>query len=63
VWVDFEARTQAAVNAGSPALLFQDSLGALTAKPAGRNRRVSSNELPQWNDANLDMTILPLAGA
>jgi hypothetical protein len=26
---------------------------------AGRNRRVSSNEQPKWNDANLDMTILP----
>jgi hypothetical protein len=27
--------------------------------PAARNRRVSSNEQPAWNDANMDMTILP----
>jgi len=39
--------------------LFRDPLGALASPPFGRNRRVSSNELPKWNDANLDMTILP----
>ncbi len=36
----------------------QDALGALLAPPVGRNRRVSSNEQPNWNDANLDMTWL-----
>ena len=39
--------------------LLQDPLGALATLPVGRNRRVSSNELPKWHDANLDMTILP----
>ena len=35
--------------------LFHDSLGAVVAPPVGRNRRISSNEQPRWNDANLDM--------
>lgn len=38
---------------------FQDPWGALLAPPAGRNRRVSSNEQPNWNDGNFDMTPLP----
>jgi hypothetical protein len=38
--------------------LFCDPLGALAAPPAGRNRRVSSNEQPNWNDGNNDMTWL-----
>jgi hypothetical protein len=37
---------------------FHDALGALVAPPIGRNRRVSSNEQPKWNDANLDMNWL-----
>ena len=41
-----------------PGLLFRDPLGVLTAPPIGRNRRVSSNEQPNWNDANMDMTWL-----
>lgn len=36
-----------------------DILGRLTAPPIGRNRRISSNEQPFWNDSNFDMT--PLA--
>jgi hypothetical protein len=39
--------------------LFGDLLGSLAAPPAGRNRRISSNEQPNWNDGNFDMT--PLA--
>jgi len=42
----------------SQAPLFRDSLGGLTAPPVGRNRRISSNEQPLWNDANLDMNWL-----
>jgi hypothetical protein len=38
--------------------LFRDPLGALTAPPAGRNRRISSNEQPDWNNSNMDMTWL-----
>jgi hypothetical protein len=60
VWVDFPARVRAggAVQVGRGGVL-RDPLGALSQPPVGRNRRVSSNELPKWNDANLDMTILP----
>jgi hypothetical protein len=39
--------------------LFSDALGALTRPPQGRARRVSSNEQPNWNDGNFDMTPLP----
>ncbi|MBM3214769.1 DUF2961 domain-containing protein [Candidatus Poribacteria bacterium] len=39
--------------------LFQGPLGALLAPPVGRSRRVSSNEQPNWNDGNFDMTRLP----
>lgn len=38
--------------------LFDDMMGALTAPPHGRNRRISSNEQPNWNDGNFDMTVL-----
>ena len=38
--------------------LFHDALGAVVAPPVGRNRRISSNEQPRWNDANLDMNWL-----
>lgn len=38
--------------------LFGDLLGGLAAPPTGRNRRVSSNEQPNWNDGNFDMTWL-----
>lgn len=62
-WVDFPAREPARPSAGSAAGpqtggVFRDPLGALLSPPAGRNRRISSNELPQWQDANLDMTVL-----
>ncbi len=50
VWV------AAASAAGT--LPFHDALSALVGPPVGRNRRVSSNEQPQWHDANLDMTWL-----
>jgi hypothetical protein len=39
--------------------LFGELLGALAAPPVGRCRRISSNEQPNWNDGNFDMT--PLA--
>ena len=38
--------------------LFGDVLGALATPPVGRNRRVSSNEQPNWNDGNFDVTPL-----
>jgi len=39
--------------------LFGDLLGSLASPPVGRNRRISSNEQPNWNDGNFDMTPLP----
>lgn len=36
-----------------------DILGTIPTIPKGRNRRISSNEQPNWNDGNFDMT--PLA--
>jgi hypothetical protein len=44
--------------AGAGTAIFRDPLGSLSAPPAGRNRRVSSNQQPQWNDGNNDMTWL-----
>jgi len=38
--------------------LFDDLLGTLSRPPRGRNRRISSNEQPNWNDGNFDMTRL-----
>jgi hypothetical protein len=37
---------------------FSGPLSDLYAPPTGRNRRVSSNEQPNWNDGNMDMTWL-----
>lgn len=38
--------------------LLDDPLGSLTRPLPGRNRRISSNEQPNWNDGNFDMTRL-----
>ncbi|SPE57151.1 hypothetical protein SBV1_2660005 [Verrucomicrobia bacterium] len=59
VWIDYEARPKTVSGAGTRTPVMGDPLGALTTLPAGRNRRISSNEQPAWNDANMDMTILP----
>ncbi len=59
VWIDFEKRAQPISAAETQTPIMLDTLGALTKLPAGRNRRVSSNEQPDWHDANMDMTILP----
>lgn len=37
---------------------MRDVLGSLATLPTGRNRRISSNEQPNWNDGNFDMTRL-----
>ncbi|MGA2867329.1 MAG: DUF2961 domain-containing protein [Verrucomicrobiota bacterium] len=58
-WVDFPSRTNQGAPATGAAARFPDPLGALLSPPLGRSRRISSNELPKWNDANLDMTVLP----
>ena len=59
VWVDFEKRGKPGPPSTAFSALFHDPLGTLVSLPAGRNRRISSNEQPKWNDANLDMTVLP----
>jgi hypothetical protein len=59
VWIDSEPRTSGSGTHASLSPMASDPLGALTTLPAGRNRRISSNEQPKWNDANLDMTVLP----
>ncbi len=58
-WVDHERRPKPPETASPAPSVFRDPLSALAAPPVGRNRRVSSNQLPKWNDANLDMTLLP----
>jgi hypothetical protein len=42
----------------APDALFRGLLGSLTLPPAGRNRRISSNEQPRWHDGNMDMNWL-----
>jgi len=69
VWIDFPGqsdgkrsplRTTPGKQAASPSidLPFRGLLGGLVAPPTGRNRRISSNEQPNWNDGNMDMTWL-----
>ncbi|MHB1036052.1 MAG: DUF2961 domain-containing protein [Pirellulales bacterium] len=69
VWIDCAEKSEgglaapgaATVSAGAAVAAdqaFRGPLGALVAPPTGRNRRVSSNEQPNWNGANLDMTWL-----
>jgi len=59
VWIDFETRAQNVSSPGTRTPLMGGPLGALTTLPAGRNRRISSNEQPNWNDGNSDQTFLP----
>jgi hypothetical protein len=59
-FVDYPSRTlETSTAIAAPAFWATDPLGALTRLSGGRNRRISSNEQPQWHDANLDMTMLP----
>jgi hypothetical protein len=37
--------------------MFEEILGQLTRPPVGRSRRISSNQQPNWNDGNVDMTL------
>jgi len=50
VWIDYEEPDRQPTPA--------DVLNVLGAPPAGRSRRVSSNQQPNWHDENLDMTWL-----
>jgi hypothetical protein len=58
-WVDYQQRVPASVPmSSSTEPLATDPLGDLVRLSPGRNRRISSNEQPKWNDANMDMTVL-----
>jgi len=59
VWVDYESRTNRQTASPAPGAFLRDPLGALASAPLGRNRRISSNELPDWHNANFDLTVLP----
>jgi Protein of unknown function (DUF2961)/Papain family cysteine protease len=59
VWIDYAHRAKETVTFTTPGWLSRDPLGSLPALAAGRSHRISSNEQPKWNDANLDMTLLP----
>ena len=53
-WIDFETN-----SAGKTATQSARELLSLSGvAPAGRNRRVSSNQQPEWHSENLDMTWL-----
>jgi hypothetical protein len=54
VWIDYDTTP---APASRPAAL-RELLTPLGLAPAGRNRRVSSNEQPNWHDGNMDMTWL-----
>lgn len=61
VWIDPDAPPPLAGPVSSQTILppvFRGPLGAIATPFVGRNRRISSNEQPNWNDANMDMTIL-----
>lgn len=61
VWIDSDAATDLADPASFPAVLpppFRGPLGAIATRFVGRNHRISSNEQPNWNNANMDMTVL-----
>lgn len=57
-WIDFDAQVQPATASKAAAPGLPDILNPAGVAPAGRNRRVSSNQQPSWHDENLDMTWL-----
>ncbi|NLH17334.1 MAG: DUF2961 domain-containing protein [Phycisphaerae bacterium] len=54
IWIDFGTTESAMSDSKS----VMDCLNPMTIGPAGRNRRVSSNQQPEWHTENLDMTWL-----
>ncbi|HNQ21904.1 MAG TPA: DUF2961 domain-containing protein [Phycisphaerae bacterium] len=60
-WIDFDLRSATGAAATDPpATAVRDLLNPLSPAPPGRNRRVSSNQQPDWHSENLDMTwVLP----
>ncbi len=59
VWIDYQPRAPTASGVTEDPSLFSNGWFGVPRLSQGRNRRVSSNEQPRWNDANMDMTVLP----
>jgi hypothetical protein len=71
VWIESDAPKHPPGSAGGSAgetppasesalpSIFRGSLGAIATPFVGRSHRISSNEQPDWNNANFDMTVLP----
>jgi hypothetical protein len=60
IWINYESRAPATRADARPVdLPWSYSLAGLPHLPEGRNRRISSNQQPEWNNANMDMTVLP----
>lgn len=57
IWIDYDGAGGSTEPATQSARGI-DLLGPFGSAPVGRNRRVSSNEQPDWNNANMDMTWL-----
>lgn len=58
IWIDYQSRSQTSASSAPPFSLLANPLFGFPQLPQGRNRRISSNEQPKWNDANMDMTVL-----
>ncbi len=58
VWIDYPSRSASPGDAAAT-LPTGDPLAALLTLPSRRNRRISSNEQPDWHNGNMDMTVLP----
>jgi hypothetical protein len=57
IWIDYEERSNTPTTSAPNSSLLSSPFFMRPAQ--GRNRRISSNEQPNWNDANMDMTVLP----
>jgi hypothetical protein len=60
IWIDYQSRSGMSGHNASTAegSVLNNPLSGFPHLPAGRNRRISSNEQPNWNNANMDMTVL-----
>ena len=58
VWIDYDTNSSPATAPAPQSFNGRDLLGPFGTAPVGRNHRVSSNEQPDWNNANFDLTWL-----
>ncbi|HVV71009.1 MAG TPA: C1 family peptidase, partial [Verrucomicrobiae bacterium] len=59
IWIDFEGRSAIPIAKTQAEASYLNPLIPFPRLDQGRNRRISSNEQPDWDNANMDMTILP----